>query len=117
MRKIYLFVAMLILLLALSACGGEEASPYLGTWVTTSASFDGRELDVENDLMGGLTLELQEEGLCQLTFAGQTDTLTWSAEDGSITLSDGTDDLIGTIDESTMTVEMQGAVFTLTRES
>ena len=116
MRRVYMFAAVVVLLLGLSACGGTSSSPYLGTWVTTEASFDGRELDVEGDLMGGLTLELQEEGLCQLTFAGQTDTLTWSAEDGRITLSDGAEDLTGTIDENQMIVEMQGAAFTLTRK-
>ncbi len=118
MDRIRIIALSLGLLLALSACGaGSASSPYLGTWYTTEASFDGRALDVENDLMGGLTIELQDQGLCQLTFAGKTDELTWSEEDGSITLSDGQEDLVGTIDEESMNIEMEGALFTLVREN
>ncbi len=108
-----------LLVLALCACGEtaeEPSSPYLGTWTAASARFEDTEIGVGEVFPDGMVLELKESGVCQLTLGEQSQPLTWSAaDDGSITISDGETDFLGTISENEIVLEIGGISVSLTR--
>jgi len=110
-----------ILALTLCACGEsqnqEMTSPYAGVWTATSARYGDTEVAIGDVFPDGLSLELQDNGVCQLTLGEDTDPATWSvAEDDSITISDGETDLLGTVDGDVIVLEISGMSITLTRE-
>ncbi len=118
MKRLTCAALILLLALALCACGGEKepSSPYLGVWTATSAQFGGADIEISEVFTDGMILELKDNGICQLTLGEQSDTATWSAADGSITISDGETDLVGTIDESAVVLDISGMYITLTRD-
>ena len=99
----YFAVLALLTALVLCACGGTsgtaqtESSPYAGTWTATSASYGETDVPIEEVFAEGMSLELQSNGVCQLTLGEQSDPATWSAVDGAITISDGETDFLGTL--------------------
>ena len=50
-----------------------------------------------------------------MTLGDQSDPASWSAADGNITISDGETDLLGTVDEDAIVLEISGMYITLTR--
>ena len=113
-------ILTLALLFALSACGGDSGeaadSPYIGLWTATSTSMSGLEMSVEDLFSEGFTVDLKGNGKCEMNFDGDNATGKWSEENGAITISDGDMDITGTIDESTMVLELgDGISLTLTR--
>ena len=122
MKRMLFAVLALLTALVLCACGGTsgtaqtESSPYAGTWTATSASYGETDVPIEEVFAEGMSLELQSNGVCQLTLGEQSDPATWSAVDGAITISDGETDFLGTIDETAMVLDISGMTITLTRE-
>ena len=94
MKRMIAAVLTLLLAVALCACGGEKIpdSPYLGTWTAVSAQFGDADVPIDEVFPGGMVLELQASGVCQLTLGDQSDPASWSAADGNITISDGETD-------------------------
>ena len=117
MKRMIAAVLTLLLAVALCACGGEKIpdSPYLGTWTAVSAQFGDADVPIDEVFPGGMVLELQASGVCQLTLGDQSDPASWSAADGNITISDGETDLLGTVDEGAIVLEISGMYITLTR--
>ena len=117
MKRMTCAVLTLLLALALCACGGDKApdSPYLGTWTAVSARFGDADVPIDEVFPDGMVLELQASGVCQLTLGDQSDPASWSAADGNITISDGETDLLGTVDEDAVVLEISGMYITLTR--
>lgn len=119
MKRLICAALALATALALCACGGagEPDSPYLGVWTAVSARFDdGTELDIAEVYPEGMVLELRESGVCQLTLGEQSDPASWSESEGNLTISDGETDLLGTIDDSAIILELSGVYITLIRE-
>ena len=108
----------LLMALALCACGGAKApdSPYAGVWTAVSANYGDVDVPIGEVFPDGMVLELQDSGVCQLTLGDQSDPASWSAEDGSITISDGETDLLGTVDENQVVLEISGMYITLIRD-
>lgn len=118
MKRMTCAALALLMILALCACGGEKApaSPYLGTWTAVSARFGETDIDISEVFADGMVLELQDKGVCRLSLGEQSDPATWTATDGNLTVSDGQTDLLGTIDENAIVLEISGMYITLTRD-
>ena len=122
MKRVFCSVLVLLTALLLCACGGTsetaqtDTSPYAGTWTVTAASSGDEEMAVEKVYPDGMSIELWGNGVCQITVGELSDPATWSATDGAITISDGETDVLGTIDETAMVLDISGITITLTRE-
>ena len=119
MKQWVLLVLALGMTLGLCACGGtasEPASPYAGVWTAVSAEFGGTDVPIEEVFTDGMVLELKGNGVCQLSLGDDTDPASWSAEDGTITISDGETDLTGTVSEEAIVLDISGMNITLTRD-
>ena len=118
MKRAICFFLALLLLLALSACGEEKesASPYVGVWTAAAARYGDVFIDIYEVYSDGMILELQDNGVCLLTLGEASSPATWSEVNGAITISDGETDLVGTIDENAIVLEISGMYITLLRE-
>lgn len=119
MKRIISAAFALGLALVLCACGetaSEPASPYAGVWTAVSASFGEEDVPISEVFPDGMVLELQSNGVCQLTLGEESDPATWSETEGAITISDGETDLLGTISEEAIVLDISGMSITLTRE-
>ena len=118
MKRWICAVLALGMALALCACGetaAEPASPYAGVWTAVAAQFGDTDVPIEEVFTDGMVLELQDNGVCQLTLGAESDPASWSADEGLITISDGENDLTGTISEDAIVLEISGMNITLTR--
>ncbi len=119
MKRIISAAFALGLALVLCACGetaSEPASPYAGVWTAVSAAFGEEDVPISEVLPDGMVLEPQSNGVCQLTLGEDSDPATWSETEGAITISDGETDLLGTISEEAIVLDISGMSITLTRE-
>ena len=119
MKRWILLVAALGMALVMSACGettSVPASPYAGIWTAVSAEFEGTEVPIEEVFPDGMVLELQGNGVCQLSLGDDSDPASWSEEEGAITISDGETDLTGTVSEEAIVLDISGMNITLTRD-
>ena len=100
-----LLSVILILSLLLAACGGGSSDdPNAGTWVGVSATMLGIEMEAADLFPDGISLELQGNGKGKLIAEGDSDRITWTYEDGVLTIVDGDESMTGTIDGDTMTL-------------
>lgn len=88
--SVFVLAAMLV---AMTACGGEDMSnsKYTGNWEATSATTMGMTLDMAT-LGTTMTMELKSNGKAAVVFDGESGSGDWS-ETGTgvkITASDGT---------------------------
>ena len=119
MKRIISAAFALGLALVLCACGetaSEPASPYAGVWTAVSAAFGEEDVPISEVFPDGMVLELQSNGVCQLTLGEDSDPATWSETEGAITISDGETDLLGTISDEAIVLDISGMSITLTRE-
>ncbi len=114
MKKLLCTALALMLLLALGGCGSDE-SALQGTWQAVGAEFEGKTFDVSQLFEGGMELELRKDGTSRLTLNGQSDEITWTEEDGTLTLSDGKESMTGEIEEDQIVLTINGARITLER--
>ena len=104
--------------LALCACGetaAESASPYAGVWTAVAAKYGETDIPIEEVFTDGMVLELKDNGVCQLTLGSESDPASWSEDEGAITISDGENDLTGTVSEDAIVLDISGMSITLTR--
>ena len=113
-RTISALLALAALTLALCACGGGTAasSPYDGTWTAVEAGMgEDMQFDAGEIFPDGFSIDLAGDGTCTVTFGDESGPASWSVtEDGAITISDGSVDMSGTIDETTMKLDLQDGV-------
>ena len=118
--KRWLCVALAMgMALALCACGEtavEPASPYAGVWTAVAAKFGDTDIPIEEVFTDGMVLELQDNGVCQLTLGDESDPASWSEAEGVITISDGENDLTGTVSEEAIILDISGMSITMTRD-
>lgn len=84
-KKLTIALAVLAMCFALAACGGTDMSdsPYLGKWTATTADYSGIEMSVESILGGEFSFTLNDNGKCDVTVAGESDSGKWTeTEDG-----------------------------------
>ena len=118
MKRWICAVMAFVMVLALCACGesaSEPASPYAGVWTAVSAKFGDTDVPIEEVFADGMVLELQDNGVCQLTLGDESDPGSWSETEGNITISDGENDLTGTVSEEAIVLDISGMDITLTR--
>lgn len=114
--RIVLAIGTTLVLCACEQTAAEPASPYAGIWTAVSAEFEGTDVPIKEVFTDGMVLELQSNGVCQLSLGDDTDPASWSEEEGAITISDGETDLTGTVSEDAIILEISGMNITLTRD-
>ena len=112
-----MLVAVLVMgTLILTACGGSD-DPMVGTWNATKIEYMGVEMDpAEADME--FTLTFTSDGKVTATTNGEDDGAgTWEAgDDGTYTITTDGETLDGTIDGTTMTLDMYGIKITLEKQ-
>lgn len=89
-RRFAAVFAVVAMVFAFSACGGTDmsGSPYLGTWSATSAEYSGIEMSVENIIGGEFTLTLNDDGSCDFSIAGETESGDWTETESGFNVED-----------------------------
>ena len=113
---IILALGMALIMCACGETAEEPDSPYAGVWTAVAAKFGDIDVPIEEVFTDGMVLELKGNGVCQLTLGDESDPASWSETEGVITISDGETDLIGTIDETAIVLDISGMSITLTRD-
>lgn len=72
MKKLAVVVAAMVMVLAFTACGGEDmsSSPYLGKWVAVTAEYSGIEMSVEDVFGSEFSISLEDDGTCTVVLDG-----------------------------------------------
>ena len=114
--SVLLIAVMLFGVFALTACGGGE-DPMVGTWKATKIEYMGIEMTPEEADMEFI-LEFKSDGTVDATTNGEADgSATWEAGDGgTFTITEGDEVMDGTIDGTTMTLNMYGINITLEKQ-
>ena len=107
MKRFLALLLSLVLTLTLCACGGGEDTAHVGQYDCTSVTMG----DVTVDTIEG-SLDLQKDGKGSLTMSGQTFDLTYTLEEGTLTLTIDGQDAAGTYADGTITVDLFGATCT-----
>lgn len=85
-RSIILIILLSISLLLLAGCGTSYAgSPYLGTWISTTAK-SGELTYSTTDLVGEYTMLFEKNGDVTVTCAGESEVDTWKPTKHGLTL-------------------------------
>ena len=112
MKKFAAILLAVMMLFALTACGGssEPADPNCGTYTLTSAEMMGISMAPEEVFTGESYLELRDGGDASLTLDGDTVPATWVLDGANITVSieDGgvTYDSTGTLTEGVIVINL-----------
>lgn len=79
--------------------------PNLGTYVGTTASMWGIQMDIAEILGGSFIVELKEGGKCTVVVGKTNGSGTWTLEGDVITIKDGKTTIVGTLRDGEMTFE------------
>ncbi|MCF2554586.1 hypothetical protein [Faecalicatena contorta] len=107
-KKVSIFlVCMMAAMFLLTACGKDMSdSKYVGTWVGTTAEYEGMELSVE-ELFGEFSITLEADGTAKGTMDGEEESGKWEETDNGVSL-DGEMELIA--DGEKLTYEEEGVI-------
>lgn len=121
-KETYSFLIAAIVILCLSAavlagCGGKsrKGSKYLGKWNAVTAELSGVELQVA-DLMGEFSIELKEDGVCEVHLDGESESGTWEESENGVTIRDSTDTLTVNEKDGNLYIEYEGVSFRFEKE-
>lgn len=114
-----ILTAMLMVVFALTACGGSKADPVVGTWNATKIKMAGMEITLEEfaEQTGqeiSMSLEFTADGKIKADAMGQTSDGEWKAKDDGkydVTLDGETEELA--LEDGKLTLDIEGvqAVF------
>ena len=107
MKKLFAVLMVLTMIFLFTACGGKDmsASPYVGTWEATTAEYLGMEMSVESILGGEFVFELQDDGKCVMTIAGEANSGKWEETKNGFIIEG---ELEATVDGNTATLDYSG---------
>ena len=113
MKKLVALCLVLVLVVAMVACGGGGKNPAVGTWKLTGL-FEGEEDYSAYLAMLGmdLTLVLNEDGTGTMEMMGEKLDITWA--DGKI-MNEG-ESLSFSVDGDTLTIAEEGERMVFTRQ-
>lgn len=107
MKKYLKFLCTIVLIcpLILTACssGGRADAEYEGKYISVAAESMGIKLTGEE--IQGFVIELESGGKGKMSVYEDTDSIKWTNDDTSITISAGGEDIIGTIGKDTITFD------------
>lgn len=117
-RKCKWIAAVLVLILCLSACGGEKAPAHCGTWTVSGVSLYGVEFTGEQlqaigmDNIQDFRLVLTSDGKAYLADGSQVEQGKWVRTDGGLQI----DNAKATYEDNRLTVEFGEGVFLLLKK-
>ncbi|MBR2667582.1 MAG: hypothetical protein IKD96_05450 [Oscillospiraceae bacterium] len=116
MKKLCALALVLALALCLAACGGGgQPDPNLGKYNCVSVEYDGEDLGSD-----GEWLELRENGECSLFLIDSPDDGTWKLNGSDLTLTFSFDDgdvtLTGTLAGGIATLDIEDLICTFVQE-
>lgn len=114
MKKVALVLLAVIMLVSLSACGKNSDSPYIGTWNSTGYEAMGTSFSVEE--MGKSSMEIKNNGRLTMDFMGESGEGSWEEAKEGIKISDGSYEIIATMDEETMIIDIDGVYIYFEKE-
>ena len=111
------FVAMMLaafmVMALLAGCGGkaDEDNPNLGTYKLQSLA--GMTVEELKDLIGedmseSFIFEMKAGGKGVFTVDGEAGDVKWEMDGDTITISDSSDEMTGTLADGTLTIEIEG---------
>lgn len=107
-KRVIAVMAVVIMMLLLSACGGELAdSKYLGTWEATVATMDDVELDVDK-IIDDFTMVLEADGTVTLKVNDDEGKGEWKETEKGIALVEDEQSMEFTADGEELIVEQDG---------
>ena len=120
MKKIKVMICMCICILAIgafAACGNEYSdSEFLGKWKCTTGEMSGVEINAD-EVLGGFTLELEDDGTAKTTIAGSSAKGEWEPEgDGFVIKSDNEELKFKKAEDGAVKVEYQGVTINFEKE-
>ncbi len=104
MKKNLALILILVTIFTLTACGGgagDDADLYVATEVTMA----GVSMDPKDVSSGGITLALDDNGKCTLVLNGEDYFAEWEVRGSAFTLTQSSDEFMGTMDGDTVTIE------------
>lgn len=114
-KKLTALLVLLVLTLNLIACGKAvySDSPYLGTWIGTTAEYSGLEMGVEEILGGEFTFTLENNGKCTLSVAGDEEKGKWSETENGFSVVDEFDFVV---DGNIAVLDYDGVIMNFVQE-
>lgn len=122
-RKIAVIItAMMMLVLALTACGGSKADPVEGKWNAAKIKAVGMEISLDEfaEQTGqdfSISLEFKADGKLSAEAMGQTSEGEWKAKDGGkydVTLDGETEEI--TFEEGNIIMDFEGNLLIFEKE-
>ena len=113
-RIISIILSAMLLIGLLTACGSSEPDPNAGVYKLENLAGFGVEeyaelMDMEVDAArDSFVVELKNGGKMTMTIDGEANDLKWSVDGETITISDGTETIEGTLVDGTMTLDFDG---------
>ena len=113
MKKLVALALVIVMVVAMVACGGGGKDPAVGTWKLTGMFMDGQDYSAYLGLLGmEMTLTLNEDGTGTMDAMGESINITWS--DGKIT-NEG-ESIPFSVDGDKLTMEEDGTQLVFTRQ-
>lgn len=112
MKKICLFLLVIMIIFTFSACG--ESDPNCGVYECTKVTVMEVEMDVTDVYPKGASIELQSGSKGTITLDGTEYPLKWSLEENKITLTIDDVNSVGTLENGAITVDLMDAGMTYT---
>ena len=120
MKKLFMILCVMVMSLAfvsLTGCGGSDSgdageapaadSPYIGSWIATSAEFNDEEVDLAEALEeGDYIIVLNEDGTASSSYGDENTTGNWTVTDNGVKLR-GDDMKMDLVDEGDGTVSTE----------
>lgn len=103
MKKQFKHLGMLFVLCSLcmlTACGERADETYVGKWISVAGEAMG--VTMTGDDISGYELELESGGKGVLIAKNESQDVKWSNDDGSLTITYGGIEMIGSLDEDTI---------------
>lgn len=115
LKKLTALLVLFVLTLNLMGCGGADysESPYLGTWVGTTAEYAGMEMGVEEILGGEFTFTLESNGKCTLSVAGDEEKGKWSETENGFSV---VDEFEFAVEGNTAVLDYDGVIINFVQE-
>ena len=117
MKRIAALTLILVMVLALCACGGSDGkNPAVGTWTIKSMTNGGETYSVDDvpTLKDFIVMELREDGTGTMTMDGQTADIKW--EDGKLINPDTNETLPITLDGDKLTIKQDTVELVFARQ-
>ena len=114
MKKTWMVLLAIIIMLPLAACGGggDSDDPNLGLYTCIEAEYMGMTISVE-DLAadGDITIELKSGGKGELNQGSDSYNITWKLDGEDFEFKDSSVTVLGTLADGVMVVEFEEDMF------